>query len=157
MISELPITYLSSKRRVIGLILGSGAFVAVAIFIYGKHPFVASLCGGFFGLCALVGLVNLHPGAGYLTLRADGFEFASVFRKTFVRWNDVEAFVPITMSGNKFVAWNYVQGYDAHEKMRRINVSVSGVEAMLPDTYGFKHEELAARMNELRETARRGV
>ena len=140
----------------IGLILGSGAFVAVAILVYDKHPFVAWLCGGFFGLCALVGLVNLHPRAGYLTLRADGFEFASLFRKTFVRWNDVEAFVPIRMSGNKFVAWNYVQGYGAHEKMRRINLSVSGIEAMLPDTYGFTNEELAARMNELRETARRG-
>lgn len=140
-----------------GVILGSAAFVAIAMFIYDKHPLVAWLCGGFFGLCSLVGIVNLHPRAGYLTLRRDGFEFASLFRKTFVRWGEVETFVPIRMSGNKFVAWDYVPGYEAHAKIRRVNLSVSGVEAMLPDTYGFKHDELAAMMNELRELARRGT
>jgi hypothetical protein len=113
----------------VGLIMGSAAFVAIAILIYDRQPLVAWLCGGFFALCVLVGLVNLHPRAGYLTLRADGFEFASLFRKTFVRWSDVAAFVPIRMSGNKLVAWEYVPGYDAHSRMRRVNISVAGIEA----------------------------
>jgi hypothetical protein len=139
----------------IGLVLGSAAFVAIAIFIHDQQPLVAWLCGGLFGLCSLVGIVNLHPRAGYLTLRKDGFEFASLFRAKFVRWSEVESFVPIRMSGNKFVAWDYAPGYEAHARIRRVNLSVSGVETMLPDTYGFRHDELAALMNELRELARR--
>jgi hypothetical protein len=141
----------------IALVLGSAAFVAVAILIHDRSPLVAWLCGGFFGLCGLVGLVNLHPRAGYLTLRRDGFEFSSLFRKAFVRWTDVELFMPVRMHGNRYVAWNYVLGFEPQAGIRRVNSTIAGFEAMLPDTYGFEHEALAALMNELRERAVRGA
>lgn len=141
----------------IGLVLGSAVFVAVAILIRDRSPMAAWFCGGFFGFCGLVGLINLHPRAGYLTLRDDGFEFASLFRKAFVRWSDVESFTPVKLYGTRYVAWDYVEGYEPQPGIRRVNSTIAGIEAMLPDAYGFKHEELALLMNELRERAGHGA
>lgn len=56
-----------------------------------------------------------------------------------------------SISGNKMVMWNYVPEFSKQTGARRLSTALAGCEAGLPDTYGFKAEDLAGVMNEVRE------
>ena len=148
---HLPVTYSASRKKMLMLLGVSLAFVAIGVWLYEdpENRLMAGLCAGFFGLCALVALVSLHPRAAYLTLNEQGFEFCSLFRKHFVAWSAVQEFVPISMSGNAMVGFYYVPGQNA-PKMRHVSNFIAGVEAALPDTYGHSSVDLARLLNELR-------
>ena len=45
-----------------------------------------------FGACAAVGAVMLLPGAGSLTLDAEGFEVCSLFRRQRIAWPRASGF-----------------------------------------------------------------
>jgi hypothetical protein len=148
---ELPVTYPASRRKMLMLLGGSLAFVAIGIWMLRdpEHRLVAELCTGFFGLCALTALINMHPRASYLTLSERGFEFSALFRRHFLAWSDVAEFVPIAMSGNAMVGFYYAANKQA-PAMRHVSNFIAGIEAALPDTYGHSNQELAALLNELR-------
>jgi hypothetical protein len=134
------------------MLLGiSVVFVAIGVLMMREpeHRLVASLLAGFFGLGVITALVNLHPRASYLTLNERGFEFSSLFRRKFIAWGDVQEFVPISMHRNDFVGFFYAPTGNA-PAMRRVSSFVTGIEAMLPDTYGHSNVELARLLNELR-------
>lgn len=158
---QLPITYQSSKLKMLALFAGSVTFVALGIWIYPKSPVVSLLASSFFGLCGVIALANMHPRSSYLTLTEKGFEFASLFRRHFVAWPDVAGFRPVNVVTNRMVGWNYVAGFNASRTMRSLSASIVNVEAALPDSYGHSCDELARLMNELREefggTRRDGV
>ena len=107
----------------------------------------------FFGLFSVVFMILLLPGlpdAKYLQLRDDEFEFRRLFRKHFVKWEDVENFeiwTFVDLPGSiKQVGWNYKEGVEV-SKFVRINKMV-GIDDTLDDTYGMKREELLSLMNE---------
>ena len=107
----------------------------------------------FFGLFSVVFVTALLPGlpdAKYLKLRDDEFEFRRLFRKHFVKWEDVENFeiwTFVDLPGSiKQVGWNYKEGVEV-SKFVRINKMV-GIDDTLDDTYGMKMEELLSLMNE---------
>jgi hypothetical protein len=106
----------------------------------------------FFGLCASVGLIGLLPNSSYLTLTERGFLFASLFRKHFVPWSNVQSFVPVKIRLNSMVGWNYSPAFGKSQRLRALNTAIAGVEAALPDTYGMPAEQLAKLMNQLRDT-----
>ena len=149
---ELPVTYPASRRKMLMLLVVSLAFVAIGIVML-RNPaerLMAGLCTGFFGLGAVVALINMHPRASCLTLSEQGFEFSSLFRRHFVAWSDVTDFVPIRMNGNAMVGFFYGASRKNAPALRHVSSFIAGIEAALPDTYGHSNIELAKLLNELR-------
>ena len=129
------------------LLVGSLAFVADGLLMAREEPIAGYACVAFFGLCALVGAISLHPKSSFLELRADGFEYASLFRRTFVQWRHISQFFPITVHHNAMVGWNYSPEFTDSSAARKVAAALSGAEAALPDTYGMKAAELATLLN----------
>jgi hypothetical protein len=131
------------------MLAGSLAFVAIGTQMTRDDPVMAYAGIVFFGLCALVAALNLHPRGSYLELGREGFVFASMFRRVFVPWGHVREFVPYKVQHTKMVGWNYVPSFTGSRGGRKLSVALAGVEAALPDTYGMKAEELASLLNQL--------
>jgi hypothetical protein len=150
---DLPLTLRTRPLKMARLVLISGVFVAMGIWLLPRAHLVALSCIIFFGLCAVVGLVNLHPKASYLTLTDQGFLFVSLFRKHFVSWSSIQSFVPVPVAVQvqQMVGWNYSPGFQKSQRVRRFSTAMTGVEAGLPDTYGMGASELADLMNQCRE------
>jgi hypothetical protein len=148
---NLPVTYRTRPVKMAFLAFGSGIFVAIGVWLLPQEPFLARACIIFFGLCALVGLVSLLPNSSYLTLTERGFLFASLFRKHFVAWSNVQSFVPVKIQFKSMVGWNYSSEFRESKRIRGVNAAVAGVEAALPDTYGMPAGQLADLMNQLRD------
>lgn len=140
-----------SKIKWVLVILGSSVFVVIGIWLIGREPMAGWIGTLFFGACLAAGIVNLLPNASYLELDEDAFTFCSLFRKSSVRWTDVDEFIPISIRSFDYVGWNYVTGYSSNEKLRKLSTSMSGVEAALPDTYGMTGTELCTLMHDWRE------
>jgi hypothetical protein len=156
-----------SKSKYALLLLGSAAFVAAGFFIL-QHidtwpERVAGYAGiGFFGLCGMVALIVMAPGSSYLRLNSEGMTFRTFWRATFIRWSDIERFgvLEFTTPGagipprHRMVGFDYLASYPRGEKSRMLaesNRRRFGFEGALPDNYGWKHADLAAHLNELRE------
>jgi hypothetical protein len=148
--TALPLVFHASKRKMLAVLAGSLAFVAGSLFVLDKEPVTGYLGLLFFGLCAVVGAVSLHPRASYLELTEQGFAFASLFRRASVPWRDVQGFVTVRIQLNHMVGWNYVPGFQGAEAMRKASTALAGVQAALPDTYGMSAEALAALLNDFR-------
>ena len=135
-----------SPAKWLAMVAISAAFVWIGLRIMGTHPLVAWACIVFFGLCGAIGLLNLLPGASRLLVDDDGFEMVSLFRRTRVRWADIARFGTMRIGLNTLVGFDFVDGYRGSDRLRRVNRSLSGFQGALPDTYGLKAGELAARM-----------
>ncbi len=88
----------------------------------------------------------------WLLPRQPSIALASLFRKHFVAWSDVQLFVPVWIQFNSLVGWNYLPAFRRSQRLRGLNTAIAGVEAALPDTYGMSAEQLAKLMNQLRDT-----
>ena len=146
---HLPILLRRSIRKMLVLLAGSLTFVAIGIPMARDDPLMAYAGIVFFGLCALVAAVSLHPRSTYLELTKEGFTFASLFRRSFVPWGHVREFVPFKMHHNSMVGWNYTSAFAGSTTGRKVSVALAGVEAAFPDTYGMKAAELASLLNQL--------
>ena len=104
-------------------------------------------CAAFFGICLLVFLVQLLPGATYLRLEPGSFTFCSLFRKHSVPWTDVAEFALARQGFNRVVGWNYRPGRCRHVRAASVAKAITGCEGALPDNYGMKPEALAEFMN----------
>jgi hypothetical protein len=148
-VPALPFTVFPRRTKVFGLLVLSLVFVGGAVLMVLEGRKAGWLWGGFFGLCALVFTVQLHPRSSFLTVSEAGLEFSSLFRKRFVRWSDISEFGVYTirqhgLAVSRFVGFNYSAGRLRSTKARRISKALAGFEGGLPDTYGYRAEELAA-------------
>jgi len=141
------LTLRPSPKRWLLMIALSVVFIVVGTRIVDGHPLTGGLAIGFFGLCVLIGIVNLLPGASHLRLDDAGFEMRSLFRSHRVGWSDVAAFGVAQIALNRMVGWNFVAGHVGHERIRKLNTGLSGFEAALPDTYGRSANALAETLN----------
>jgi len=134
------------------LLLGSAAFVVAGFFVLPTHPVAAYQGIVFFGLGVLVAVIQLLPNSSYLELDERGFTTCTMFRKSFVRWDDVAEFVPYTLGARtrKRVAFRYAATYQPHATSRKFLRTLAGVDGALPDTYGRSAEDLAALLNGVR-------
>lgn len=142
----------SPKRWILLLALSLG-FVALGVAILPTHPTLAWFEIGFFGLCAVLGAMNLLPGASHLRLDADGFEVRTLFRARRFAWADIARFGAAQIGLNRMVGWDFVADHAGNERMRQVNAQLSGFEAALPDTYGRKADALAREMEARRHAA----
>jgi len=136
----------ASRGKLIGVTIGSLLFVAYGFYTGIEKP--SSYPGAiFFGLCFLIGFVQLLPQAAYLEITDDGFTFCNLFRKKTVPWEEIQEFSHLRVGLNQMTAWNFVQGAYPESKLRSVSKSISGYDATFPDTYGMKAEALAEFMN----------
>ena len=131
-----------SRLRYVLLLAGALVFVALGVWLLDDHPVIGYVNIAFFGLCAVVFLVQLHPKSSFLQVTAKGFRFSALFRQHFVSWGDVTSFKTCRIGLNTMVGWNYTHTFSLHQRMRAANMALSGVEAALPNTYGMKPELL---------------
>lgn len=146
---SLPMTLYPGRMKMFVMLAGSLAFVAGGLFMLDNSKMIGYLSVAFFGLCALVFLVQLLTRTSYLIVDAQKFTVSSLSRKSDVAWSDVERFLVVSISGNKMVGWNFNPGYSTGTS-HALAVKLAGVQNTLPDTYGMKAEELADLMNEVR-------
>jgi hypothetical protein len=123
---NLPVTYRTRPAKMAFLVLGSLVFVSLGLWLLPREPNIARACIIFFGLCALVGLVNLLPNSSYLTLTEKGFLLVSLFRKHFVEWSNVQSFVPVRIQRRSMVGWNYSSEYRGSKRLRSVNSALAG-------------------------------
>lgn len=138
----LPLRLTPSRRRWALLLLGAAAFVGAGIWIAPQDEFIGYSAIVFFGVCCLVGLLNLAPGSSYLLIDERGFIFASLFRKHSIAWDQVQRFIPVQIGIKQMVGWRYQPDYVKSHGLRNFNMALVGAEAALPDTYGKSVREL---------------
>ena len=149
--ANLPVTFYPSKTKAIGLLFGSLAFVVAGIFIVAKGQVALGYSGiCFFGLGIPVALLMLNRKAAYLRLELDGFTVCSLYRAHKTPWSDVERFEVARIVLNKMIVWNFSLAHREHHTAKAFAKSIAGHEAALPDTYGFKAEDLCKLLNEIR-------
>lgn len=140
-----------SPWKMLALLAISAGFVWVAVAIADRNLLIAWLCGGFFGLSALVALVSLIPGANHLRLDADGIELRSLFRVTRWAWRDVVRFGPTRVGLHTMVGLDFAEHVEAAARLRSVNRGLTGFDGALPDTYGQRAAVLAARLESWRQ------
>lgn len=152
----LPFTLYPKKLRLLGLLLMSLAFTAAGVWMIREGRGSGWFCAVFFGVCCVVFFAQLFPGSSYLTVSKDGIEFASLFRSTSIRWQDISEIgtytirqigVPVTT----LVGFDFAADYDRGRAGRTLSKAVAGFEGGLPDNYGLRPEELAELLAAVRE------
>jgi hypothetical protein len=156
-----PVTLRVNRLRAAGVLAISLAFVAVCIFLLHARPTdfdaldVVMTWAGlvFFGAGAAIMAVMLLPGAGSLTLAADGFEMCSLFRRHRTPWRQASDFTigRFRQRGMRpLVAYEDAKltGFAADTSR-----SLVGRNAALPDTYGLSHAELVRLLTQWRKRA----
>ena len=153
----LPMTLRPSLRKTALLFSGSGAFVICGLWLFPTQPFFGAILLMVFGLGFVVGAVGLIPNSTQLTLSADGFTFASFFRKHTVSWESVDAFRPIKLGLNTMVGWTYAADFKTLGRLADANILLAGAEGVLPDSYGMSVDALCGLMNEIKARHRQAL
>ena len=149
---------------------GSALFVFVGVWMIRDGKPLGWLPTIFFGLCSIVFLIQLHPRASLLILTSEGFEVRALFLSYNYLWKDVSDFFVKRIALNSIdgdffvkrialnrVVFNFVDDYEPQPHMRKLDSTVPGAEAALPDTYGKKPEELLSILNAWKDRAKRST
>ncbi len=150
---SLPFTVYPKKTKILLLFVVCLAFVAGGILMIRTGQKMGWLCAGFFGLGIPVFLIQLYPRSSFLTVHEEGIEVCSRFRSHKLRWTDISEFGTYTIRQHglpvsKMVGFNYSAEYQRASRARAFSKALSGFEGGLPDTYGFRAEELAQVLSE---------
>ena len=139
------------KSSAVWLLICCSLFVAIGLLMAGENVWMGYLCAGFFGLGIPVSIAQLLPGGAYLRVSPEDMVFVSMYRKTRIPWHVVERFfvvvLEIGLTRRKMVGFNYVPSYDRSRFGRRLSSAMAPCESALPNTFGYKAEELADILN----------
>lgn len=127
--------------------LGSLVFVGAGALMVHDQPALGYVSMVFFGLCAIIGAINILPGSSYLEMTREGFIVSSLFRKSFTSWREIDVFLIFRVHHSDRVGWNYASVSSQQAMSRRLSAALAGVEAGLPDTYGMEASKLADLLN----------
>jgi hypothetical protein len=149
-IAQVPILLRPSRTKQVALLVICLAFTVGGALMARGGEKLGYFCSLFFGLGFCLLVANMSPNAAYLRIEQDGFTVCSLFRARTVPWSAVEEFGTFQLKSTRMVAWNYVSSYKTKAGLRGLNRGLTGFEAALPDTYGFKATDLAEQMEALR-------
>lgn len=128
------------------------AFVAAGVWLVGRGDVVGWLVLLFFGAGIPVLLVQLSRGGGHLRIDHVGIHINSLRKENTYLWEDLAGFHVVSMSGVKMVAIQFARESQKERVGRKFAQNLTGVEGTLPDTYGFKAQDLALLLNDYRRT-----
>jgi hypothetical protein len=150
-----PLRFKAKRGKTIAYLAVSLVFVGGGWLMIHKGEIITGwLGGGFFGLCAAFFAVQLFPKMRpILLIDEHGIEFGSQLRTNRINWKDISEFGVAIVRGHhgmvaqKLVGINFSAEYHRAAKGRAVNKFLVGYEGALPDTYGFKADELAELLN----------
>ena len=145
---QLPTTLRSDRSALFTLLVIALVFVAIGIWLLKVLPVLAWIDIVFFGACALIALLSMMPNASYLHLTEKGFTVHSPFRSREYPWDEVSEFGVWRAGFRKIVGWN---SSSAVSGLAGTNKAISGFAFTLPETYGYRADELAELLNALRD------
>ena len=153
---ETALVLRPSWRKHIGPFLICLAFTAIGAWQLSLHAadFRGWICATGFGLGTAVFVVQLLPGASFLWVGPEGFQFSALYRKSaLIPWRDVSDFrvVHVPPMGHRLVVFDWRTA--PARRFRRANQFLAGGTDGLPDTYGLPPQELAGILNEWRARA----
>jgi hypothetical protein len=148
-----PVTLYPSRRKWLLVFAGCAVFAVGGFWMIRDGDLRGWFVLIFFGLGVLVAAVAMLPGAGALTLDAEGFEATNLFRRHRTRWQDTTGFqaARIPPAQQKLVVYDDVT--QSAKTLAQVNVGIVGRNAALPDTYGLSADDLAQLMAQWRERA----
>lgn len=134
-------------------LLGCAGFTAGGIWMIREGDLWGWWPATFFALGVVVFLIQLLPGSSFLTVSHEGIEFCAMFRRTRILWSEISEIGTYTlrhqgMPAGTFVGLNFVPEYPRYARGRALAKKMVGFEGALPDTYGFRAEELARVLSE---------
>jgi hypothetical protein len=141
-----PLTFYPSRRKWLLTMSGSALFAAGGVWMLREGNWKGWLVLLFFGLGAAVSAIALLPGAGSLVLDREGFQFSSLFRRHRTLWRDASGFTAATVPPARFPLVVFDDRQQRRGTLASLNVGLVGRTSALPDTYGFKADELAQIM-----------
>ena len=154
--NSLPETMTLRPSRVRWLLLLIVAVVLSSAAVWAMEdsfPAMRWVVGLFFGVAAVIAVLNVIGVASRLELKRDGFTCVTLFRSFTRAWKDCSTFDPVRVGVNKFVGFTSAEDDAAKPKLAAANKHMIGHSGMLPDTYGLSAEDLAALMNRFRARA----
>ncbi|MBK7945735.1 MAG: PH domain-containing protein [Flavobacteriales bacterium] len=119
----------------------------------------------FFGLVAVVSVIQLIPGTSRVVVTTHGLYVKSLLRNVHYNWNDIERFGvaewtqwhgPFRLR-HRYVGILFIEGSKhllRHQHMQAWATAFWGYHASLPDNYGYQHQELADTLNGYLEASR---
>jgi hypothetical protein len=143
----LPATRPPTLWRDVGLSL---TFTAAGVWLIGKGNAAGWLALGFFGPCAVVGLLLPLAKGNHLRLGPDGFTVAALFLTRSYRWSEVDRFFP-GRAGS--VAFDLAASQPRRRLSQRLTRRMFGYDDELPQTYGMAPERLVTLMNDRKARA----
>jgi len=148
-----PVALNSSRKKWLIMLAGSALFAAGGVGMIRADESGGWLVLIFFGACAVTAAIVLLPGASRLTLDRDGFEVANLFHRRRSRWADASNFGAVSIPPSNLRVVVYDDKALAGRATAAVNVTITGHNASLNDTYGFAAEELAQLMTKWQERA----
>jgi hypothetical protein len=140
----------ASRFRYALYALGCLVFVAIGALLAERGRPEGWWLALVFGASALLFLIGVAAGENYLRLTTSGFEVRTFFRSHFYRWQDVLGFGVARLHVYRYVTIFLMPDYIETLRGREAAAAMTGVEGMLPDTYGMRAEDLVELLEEWR-------
>jgi hypothetical protein len=142
-----------SKKNAFFFFLLSAAFVGCGLWLGSRGQMIGWVAAAVFSLGLVVFPLIMLPNALCLILSPEGMEIRGLIRSSsLIRWADIDWFFTGRIGLTTWVVMNFSPDYDRAKAARSVMSTVAGYEGSLPDNFGMKAEELAALLNEWKET-----
>jgi hypothetical protein len=147
------VTLRASRRTTLLRLLGSSLFTLVGLGMLQRGRAEGWFVAAVFGICVVVFTVQVaRPGS--LTLTASGLSYRNLGRSGSLAWTDVAGFGVWALRGrpfaSKMVGIVYTAAHRSSGPLSSFSRGVSGFDGALPDTYGYKAEELVTLLESWR-------
>ena len=139
-------TFKSSPFKAAAAVAVCAAFSFAGFFIVPDRPFLGWATVLLFGGVVLVGLAGILTGGTSLLLAPKGFEISSLFKRTRIRWDEIEPLQLAKIKASTVIAVNYLPG----SPKRGLSRSLTGLDVAIGNNYRVPLHELCDTMNELR-------
>ena len=149
------ITLHPGRLKHLGFAALCAGFTAIGVFMIRDEAEWAWFVAIVFGLGLAIFLVQLIPGASYLRLSEDGMFVKTLFRTMNYRWDHIEGFGVAKIGRNNMVCFDLRDDAPGSTRGRRFSAALTGIDAVLPDTYGRSAEELVLLLDAWKRGERR--
>jgi|APTNR8051073442_1049403.scaffolds.fasta_scaffold13830_4 hypothetical protein len=151
----------------IGLILAFGGWLMITDPDNDTRQWMGWSCLVFFGLVAVVAIIQLIPGSSRVVVTTRGLYQTAMYRRRFFAWTDIERFGVAEWTQwhgpfrqrHRLVGIRFKAGSGVRKRWPRASLlseGLGGYHGALPDNYGHRHLELADLLNGYLEATRKG-
>jgi len=144
----------------VSLVLGFGGWLMITDPDTDARQGMGWFCLVFFGLAALVAIIQLIPGSSRVVVTSKGLYQTALYRRHFFDWADIERFGVFERTHwhgpfrqrQRLVGIRFKAGSHVRKRWRRASLlseALVGYHGALSDNYGYKHQELADLLNQL--------